>query len=237
MLCTRCYSACLFRHFHHEPRHDFGRLAYIQSGDIYVKELPKGRPLRLTQDGLNSTPRFSPSGKWLAFRKAEGELWVTKSNGQSSHLIHSGKIRHFKWAPDTDLWIMKADSSGKRQLTSDDGEREECPLWLADGRRILFARVDAHGQPSLWLIRQDGKSLQKMTEALSAYYIKYGESLDFYGYFNRRKVFDLYTAIPNVAIAKTWTLATAVLLLAVTLAVVGILFKKGRINENLFRRR
>ena len=92
-------------------RRDLGCMVYVQSGDIYVKRLPDGQPLRLTQDGLNSTPRFSPSGKWLAFRKSGGELWVTKSNGESPHLIHSGKIRHFKWAPDTDLlaFIVKGE--------------------------------------------------------------------------------------------------------------------------------
>ena len=51
------------------PPPDLGRIAYVQGGDIWVKSLPAGQPARLTSDGRNSEPRWSPSGRWLAFRK------------------------------------------------------------------------------------------------------------------------------------------------------------------------
>jgi len=46
-----------------------GYLAYVQGGDIWIKTLPSGTPQRLTTDGHNNRPRWSPSGQWLAFRK------------------------------------------------------------------------------------------------------------------------------------------------------------------------
>jgi Tol biopolymer transport system component len=431
---------------------NLGDLAYMQSGDIYFKELPKGRPSQLTHDGLNSSPRISPSGKWLAFRKADGQLWIMKTDGQSANLVHSGKIAYFKWAPGSDLlafivsgelrtlqaggtesrlivpsppqehtganfefvwsadgkwiaceytekkevpesewqwknsirkvnvengefeeiiaypppdregvpgntalaawvgskiylwqcrfmsasimadgcplyyidlhkkqneagatsllyrdflafspdggtlavsegadrltwsnkrikiinqetreenvltepelialspvwspdgfslayvagpdigpeiisesnvlsgmagrriWILKADGSEKRQLTSDDVYREECPVWLADGKHILFARFDAQGKPSLWLIREDGKSLQKVTDVLSAFLTEY-ESVDFYGHFHKEKLCDLSIAAVRNTISGPSITMTTVLFLAAVLIVIGI---------------
>ncbi len=44
-----------------------GRVAYVQSGDVWVKPLPDGAPIQLTADGSNSETRWSPSGMWLAY--------------------------------------------------------------------------------------------------------------------------------------------------------------------------
>lgn len=44
-----------------------GKLAYVQDGDIWVKDLPAGEARRLTHDGSNWRPRWSPSGEWLAW--------------------------------------------------------------------------------------------------------------------------------------------------------------------------
>jgi len=46
-----------------------GRVAYVQGGDIWIKVLPNGVRLRLTTDGRNREPLWSPSGQVLAFRK------------------------------------------------------------------------------------------------------------------------------------------------------------------------
>ncbi|MEJ2352594.1 MAG: hypothetical protein P8Y03_22640, partial [Anaerolineales bacterium] len=42
---------------------DLGKLAYVQGGDLWVKTLPDGEPQQLPTDGLNTQPRWSPSGK------------------------------------------------------------------------------------------------------------------------------------------------------------------------------
>jgi DNA-binding CsgD family transcriptional regulator/Tol biopolymer transport system component len=43
-----------------------GKLAYVVDGVVWVKELPNGRPVQVTRDGIYSYPRWSPSGEWLA---------------------------------------------------------------------------------------------------------------------------------------------------------------------------
>jgi Tol biopolymer transport system component len=139
---------------------NFGDLAYVQAGDIYIKELPMGQPLRLTQDGLNSSPRISPSRKWLAFRKGDGQLWIIKSDGQSANPVLSGKVKYFKWAPGSDLLafiargelrIWKAGMSESRLIVpsppqEDTGANFEF-LWSADGKWIAYEYTEARNVP------------------------------------------------------------------------------------------
>jgi Tol biopolymer transport system component len=42
------------------------------------------------------------------------------------------------------IWVMKADGSGKRRLTSDPGFADLEPAWSPNGKRILFSRCDDH---------------------------------------------------------------------------------------------
>ncbi|MDW8185207.1 MAG: hypothetical protein RMM07_08125 [Anaerolineae bacterium] len=78
-----------------------GQLAYIQDGDLYVKALPDGPPRRLTDDGRNREPRWSPSGRWLAFRKGEEELWAISPDAGVSRWIDQ-QVGAFAWYPVTD---------------------------------------------------------------------------------------------------------------------------------------
>jgi hypothetical protein len=50
------------------------------------------------------------------------------------------------------LWLIDAATSAQRQLTDDSRYRDERPLWASDGEHILFARIDANDQPSLWML-------------------------------------------------------------------------------------
>ena len=170
----------------------------------------------LTEPGLTAfSPAWSPDGSSLAY--VAGPDIGPKFISQNHVLAGMAKRR---------IWIMKADGSEKRQLTGDDGYREECPMWLADGKHILFARFDAQDQPSLWLIQENGKNLQKITDALSAYYMKYKEYLDYYGHFEREKLYDLSTAVPRNMIVKLLIGITTILALAAALMVIRILTKR-----------
>jgi Tol biopolymer transport system component len=108
------------------PPLELGRLAYIQGGDVWIKALPTGTPQRLTTDGHNSAPHWSPSGQWLAFRKErqvmveqacdipkprpqiclesvpvlQVQVWVVEADGNSMHLLGQGaSIDAFAWSP------------------------------------------------------------------------------------------------------------------------------------------
>lgn len=67
-----------------------GRLAFIRGGDVWIKELPDGPEQRLTRDGRNDLPLWSPTGEWLAFRRqypdtSLHEGWVVRRTGSEAH--------------------------------------------------------------------------------------------------------------------------------------------------------
>ena len=85
------------------PTPSLGKLAYVQGGDIWVKTLPDGEPQRLTTDGRNSTPRWSSSGEWLAFRKGDYQVWLMSADGNSARSLNEGAaVDAFAWAPADD---------------------------------------------------------------------------------------------------------------------------------------
>ena len=53
------------------------------------------------------------------------------------------------------VWIMDADGSNQRQLTTEPRYRDEDPEWTADGEHLLFVRIDLEfpdRDPSLWVL-------------------------------------------------------------------------------------
>ncbi len=64
------------------------------------------------------------------------------------------------------IWLVPADGSPARQLTGDEGYRDERPLWSADGSHVLFARMDQGERVSLWLLSAAGGSPQQLADGL-----------------------------------------------------------------------
>jgi len=115
------------------PAPSLGKLAYVQGGDVWVKALPDGEPQRLTTDGRNSTPRWSPSGEWLAFRK-EHQVWVIRTSGTDAHPLDDGTaVNDARWSPVEDR-IAYVTGLGSLQVVSADGsdEKELVPQWGGD---------------------------------------------------------------------------------------------------------
>jgi len=50
------------------------------------------------------------------------------------------------------LWLIDADGSRKRQLTSDEAYRDERPFFSRTEQIVLFGRIDREGDASLWLL-------------------------------------------------------------------------------------
>jgi serine/threonine protein kinase len=82
-------------------------------------------------------PSVSPDGQWIAFDK-------TLANGQQ------------------DLWVVKSDGTGLRQLTND-APRDRLPRWSADGKRLMFYS-DRSGRYQIWTIAGDGGGLMQVTD-------------------------------------------------------------------------
>ncbi len=95
-----------------------------------------GEPAWVTQGSRIATdPQLSPDGEWLIFG-ATGDK-------------------------QEDLFIVRRDGSGMRQLTSDK-HKDRAPNWSPDGRQILFFS-DRSGRYEYWTIRPDGSGLAQLS--------------------------------------------------------------------------
>jgi TolB protein len=134
--------------------------------DIYTMD-PDGRNVkRLTSEvGYDGGPFWSYDSKWIVFRAhhpgAEKEVADYKS------LLKENLIR-----PTTlEIWVMKADGTGKRQITSN-GKANFAPYFFPDGKRIIFAsnQHDPKGRDfDIYAVNVDGTGLERIT---------YNESFD-----------------------------------------------------------
>lgn len=104
-----------------------GRIAFELRSDIYTVPAGGSATVRLTSDGLSHAPRWSPDGKRIAFNR-------------------SG-----------DIWLMNANGTGRRQLTSGSARDRE-PTWSPDGTRVGFTRESSGGHRDLWSVATAGGS-------------------------------------------------------------------------------
>ena len=95
-----------------------GRIAFTRNGDIYTVR-PDGSGVRrltftatATADGLNAWPAWSPDGRLIAYASRVSGSW--------------------------DVWLMSADGSGKRRITTSAANETE-PTWSPDGRWLAFS--------------------------------------------------------------------------------------------------
>jgi TolB protein len=67
--------------------------------------------------------------------------------------------------PTNEIWVMSADGSNQRRLTSnklDDGQ----PTWSPDGRWIAFTSQFPHpGTTHIWAMRPNGKNLHRVSSS------------------------------------------------------------------------
>src|SRR5512136_508712 len=128
------------------PPPQLGQLAYVYGGDIWVKTLPAGASRRLTTDGRNREPRWSPSGQWLAFRKerpvtievpceipqqrsrvcfdsvsvVQEQVWVMEADGTSMHPAGEGApVEAFAWSPVDDRLAFTTEADGLSTIGAD----------------------------------------------------------------------------------------------------------------------
>jgi Tol biopolymer transport system component len=80
------------------------------------------------------TPDLSPDGEWL--------VWASRGR--------------------EDLFLVRPDGSGHRQLT-DDRFSDRAPRWAPDGKLIAFYS-DRTGKYEIWTIRPDGSGAQQLTD-------------------------------------------------------------------------
>ncbi|HXE90187.1 MAG TPA: hypothetical protein VNK82_04400 [Terriglobales bacterium] len=128
--------------------------------DIYAMNADGSNVRRLTHElGYDGGAFFSPDGRRIVYRahhpKSAEEIADYKA------LLAEGLIR----PGNLELWVMDADGSNKRQVTSN-GAANFGPFWHPDGKRIIFASNMADPKSrnfDLYLINADGTGLERVT--------------------------------------------------------------------------
>ena len=138
---------------------DGGRIAYANgcgdASEIFVMNADGSNPVRLTSNTvMDEGPAWSPDGSRLAF--ARGYSWATCAG---------------YWC-ERDVWVMDADGTDARRLTSATDEDDSGVTWSPDGRWIAFASARCSSSyygcyypepPIVYAVTVDGARRERIT--------------------------------------------------------------------------
>jgi TolB protein len=128
--------------------------------DIYTMDVDGGNVKQLTfSEGYDGGPWWSPDGTKIVYRAHHPQDGAELQEYRD--LLKRNMIRPSK----VELWVMNADGSDQRQITSLGGANFG-PSWTPDGRRIVFS--SNHQNPrsrnfDLFVIDLDGQNLEQLT--------------------------------------------------------------------------
>ncbi len=159
---------------------DGGRLAITVKGpssDIWIYDLVRGTQTRLTVEGSNSSPVWSPDGKRVAFTCSNGgisklfskaaddsgeaeELYTTDSYlVPTSYSPDGNMLAFYQSNPDgyTDIWILPLDTEHKPRLFLQDQFTKWGANFSPDGKWIAYTS-DESGQYEVYVRPYPGLS-------------------------------------------------------------------------------
>ncbi len=126
-----------------------------------------GQPRRITEGGRN--PGLSADGEWMVF-EIGNEIWVSKADGTGARRLEGVPEKYYgadglpafspdgQWialfhpnfGPNGDLWVVPA-RGGKAKQLSFDNCPGGAPVWMPDGRSILYSST-RDGSRTLWRV-------------------------------------------------------------------------------------
>ena len=164
------------------------KVSDFYSQQLYFISYPGGEKRRITTDfNMYLGMSLTADGKTIAAIQDNrvSNIWIVpNADAAQAEQIRSGGPNHegtdgLALAPDgrvvfyskasgnDDIWIMKGDGSGAKQLTVDAGANYDLKV-TPDGRYIVFTSERA-GQPNIWRMDFDGRNATQLTFGTSEY--------------------------------------------------------------------
>ena len=176
---------------------DGKRIAYDSAGrdhlpTIWVMNRNGTARQRLTSPGATGTdePAWSPDGHTIAFRAGDPEvIWLMNADGRNQRQLTkfrgpNGGDGDPSWSPSGkwiafdrahslsgvwhfDIYEIRRDGTGFRQLTDRRGYLNRMPDWSPDGKRIVFAsdRQRRHERGDIYVMNADGTNQRPLTNS------------------------------------------------------------------------
>jgi WD40-like Beta Propeller Repeat len=130
------------------------RIVYVSrrsgNAELFLSPSAGGAQTQLTRNGADDVqPAWAPNGKVIAFSRAS-TLHAISVEGRSERAFGPGRAP--AWSPDGkqlafewqgDIWTVRADGSGRRNVTRTPEVQETDPTWSPDGDRLASAGLPA----------------------------------------------------------------------------------------------
>jgi len=138
----------------------------------------------------NNFPAFSPDGTKIAFASSQGQLklYVMEADGSGLRRLTNTPSTTYEsdpaWSPDGkriafrrgrgDIYTIKVDGTGLRQLTDSKEANEVEPAWSPDGEKIAFTKYVITDDPRRFHVdiytmnAADGSQQSNLTQTLQA---------------------------------------------------------------------
>jgi Tol biopolymer transport system component len=132
--------------------------------------------------GRGTLPRWSPRGGVIAFAGQRGGIWLMRArDGTLIRRVRAGvSVTSLDWAPggrrllygrrapddDVDLFVIRADGTGRKRLTCTPGVEELDAVWSPSGTRIAFVGQrrpnEESRRMSLWMMAANGERRRRI---------------------------------------------------------------------------
>ncbi len=130
---------------------------YDPEMDIYSHDGKTGELKRLTTaKGYDAEGSYSPDGQWIVFSSMRGAY---------DHPLTAAEQKALDENPSSfaDIYVMRADGSDQRRLTTAPGY-DGGPFFTPDGKRIVWRRFDVQGLiADVWTMNADGSDQKQIT--------------------------------------------------------------------------
>jgi Tol biopolymer transport system component len=132
---------------------------YDETMDVFVSAKDGSGLRRLTDaPGYDAEGSYSPDGKQIVFCSLRDAFPLSKLSPKDRQLYELNPA-HFG-----EIYLMDADGSNQRRLTSTQGY-DGGPFFTPDGQRIVWRRFDEKGETAdIYTMKLDGSDVRRLTD-------------------------------------------------------------------------